>query len=730
MYKFKNKIAVVTGGSRGIGRAVVCELAKRGCKVAIIARASEQLSEIGNTLSKQGHDVCIYPCDLSDDAQIQHLIETLINDYSRIDVLINCAGVGKLGPITAYQPQDIKAPLMVPLLCAMLLSKGLLPVMLNRNDGRIINIITPASYFDLPYMAPYTASRTGLLSFSRSLDEEVRDQGVRVRTVCPAWVETEYLNNNASDGDWFPKVANYFPVITAEQSADYVIDAITGSKQEIKPAFLLKLFTLSYRWFPRLSVNTFKIFKLYRPLALNSVKKNVPGAAQWTNWEESIDLKAQKIAFPKSIEQVQSVVTDHDHYPSPVRAAGSRHTTTHCGVADNGTLMVMRGMDRILEIDVENNLVTVQAGALYIDVAKALRKHGLQFYVNVEIGNLTMGSAASTGTKDASMPNEYGQVCSYCTAVKMVMADGSINIIDEQQSELLSAVRSSYGLLGIIVETTFKVKPITAMSVRHQSYTLDEFEQALPELKKAGESIMYYLFPFQNKLTVEFRRYTNDKPKRFNHWLWRLRNLCWKTIAPTFCTLATRHVNNKTIRYFLIDNFYKIVSFVVCTVLKSPVTLATDQIIRYPEHKNIAKYTFSIWAFPEQHIMPTMRAYYQFCQDYYRENGFRCDMLNVGYRIEADQNPIFSYSYEGDVMTLDPVTTGSPGWDDFLKAYNEFCSCHNGVPLFNQSKWLTRNQVQKAFAGRIGQFWNNKIKLDNKNRFLNNYFNQLFSPDY
>jgi len=216
--------------------------------------------------------------------------------------------------------------------------------------------------------------------------------------------------------------------------------------------------------------------------------------------------------------------------------------------------------------------------------------------------------------------------------------------------------------------------------------------------------------------------------QKTNSWLWTIRNLCWKTIAPIWGCLATRYIANKRIRYFLIDTFYKFVSIVVCKLLKSPATVATDQIIRYPEHKNISKYTFSIWAFPEDKIMPIMRAYYQFCQDYYRDHGFRCDMLNVGYRIKADQNPIFSYSFDGNVMTLDPVTTGAPGWDGFLVAYNEFCSSHNGVPLFNQSKWLTRIQVQKAFTKRIAEFWSIRTEFDEDERFLNHYFRELFEP--
>jgi hypothetical protein len=90
-------------------------------------------------------------------------------------------------------------------------------------------------------------------------------------------------------------------------------------------------------------------------------------------------------------------------YPSPVRAIGSNHSTARCGVADEGTVIKMK-MNRVLIIS--EDTVTAEAGALYIDVAEVLKKHGLQFFVNTEIGNLSIGSAACAGTKNASMPDE------------------------------------------------------------------------------------------------------------------------------------------------------------------------------------------------------------------------------------------------------------------------------------------------------------------------------------
>ena len=729
-YDYASKVAVITGASRGIGRAIVEALCRKGCQVVGVARPSDELDDLSRRLSAAGFRFIKNECDLSDAAATRRLINIIRSQYTQIDILVNCAGVGKFGPLKSLSGAEVRAPLEVPLLAAVSLTHGLLPSMRNRYTSRIINVIAPAAYFELPYMSAYTASRSGLLSFSRALDRELRSSGVRVRTVCPAWVDTAYIERNQTDGNWLPAVSRYFPTVSADRAAQFVIAAISGNRNEIKPSILLRACSLSYRWFPRLSVGFFKALGLYHPPALKFTKKNRRGSEKWTNWEESIDLHPARVAFPRSASEVAAILARPQQYPSPVRAAGSRHTTTHCGVADKGTLMVMRKMDKIVEINTAQQTVTVEAGAIYIDVAQALKKQGYQFYVNVEIGNLTMGSAASTGTKDASMPNEFGQVCSYCVGVKMVLADGTIREVGESEPELLRAVRSSYGLLGVIVETTFKIKPLLPMSVRHKTYTLDEFERALPDLKQQGESMMYYLFPFQDVLTVEFRKYLKRNNRPFNRWLWPLRNVFWKTIAPTWGYMVTRFVSNQRAHGNLLDGCYWVIRLLLNTILRSRQTLATDQIIRYPEHKNFAKYTFSIWAFPEQEIMPTMRAYYAFCKDQYRKYGFRCDMLNVGYRIAEDQNPLFSYSFDGPVMTLDPVTTGSAGWDAFLKDYNAFCSAHNGVPLFNQSKWLEREQVQKAFGNRISSFWKTRCKLDPNDRLLNGYFRELFEPDH
>ena len=118
----------------------------------------------------------------------------------------------------------------------------------------------------------------------------------------------------------------------------------------------------------------------------------------------------------------------------------------------------------------------------------------------------------------------------------------------------------------------------------------------------------------------------------------------------------------------MIDNFCALWRFKLTHLIRSNYTIATDQIIRYPAVSDNSQYTFSLWAFPEERYPTVLTEYFQFCRDYYQQNGYRTNMLNVGYRIVKDQQSLLSYSYDGNVMTVDPVSTANPGWKAFLVA--------------------------------------------------------------
>jgi FAD/FMN-containing dehydrogenase len=445
------------------------------------------------------------------------------------------------------------------------------------------------------------------------------------------------------------------------------------------------------------------------------------------NWFGDIKTYPKVVVQAQSVEELVGILKESEKYPSPVRAIGSNHSTARCGVADGGTLVKMK-MNRILRIS--ENTVTAEAGALYIDVAKELEKHGLQFYVNTEIGNLTIGSAACAGTKNASMPEPlagsygWGQVGSYVTSVKMVLPSGELMTVNENEDDRLKSIRSSYGTFGVIYEATFRVRPIEPMAVYYQTFRLEEFVEKFTELKNRHESMMLFLFPLANRITVEFRKYNPGARGRPNRLVWKIRNFMWKTLGPLFCHEIAK-IPFPALRDRILDNFNAVLRFTLVHILRSDNTVATDQIIRYPEVSGPSRYTFSLWAFPEQSYPRVLAEYFRFCRDYHKRHAYRPNMPDVGYRIAHDAQSLLSYSFEGPVVTIDPVSTRNQGWDDFLQAYNEFCSERGGIPLLNQTYGVTRLQAEKAFKDRLGKFAENRKAYDPNDRLLNDYFRDL-----
>ncbi len=444
-----------------------------------------------------------------------------------------------------------------------------------------------------------------------------------------------------------------------------------------------------------------------------------------TNWFGDLVSHPQVLVEAHSVEDIVAVMKDPARYPSPVRAVGSNHSTERCGVLEGGTLIKMSGMNRVLNMT--SDTVTVEAGAIYIDIADELEKHGLQFYVNTEIGSLSVGSAACAGTKDASMPGEVGQVGSYVTNIKMVLASGELLEVTEDQADLMRKVRSSYGTFGIVYEVTFRVRPIQPLAVYHETFTLEDFVAKLPELKARNQSMMFYIFPFDNLITVEFRRYNPSATGSPNRHIWQLRNYLWKSAGPLLCYEVERDIGVPAIRYKVIDEFNAVWRFKLTNLVSSDNTIAADQIIRYPTVSDNSRYTFSLWAYPEERYGQVLTETFQFSRDYYEKKGYRNNMLHVGYRIAQDQNSLLSYSWDGPVATVDPVSTGNPGWKEYLQAYNEFSSERGGLPLFNQTWGVTPAQARKAFGDRLKTFAEARQSFDPGSRLLNAYFRDLLA---
>lgn len=444
-----------------------------------------------------------------------------------------------------------------------------------------------------------------------------------------------------------------------------------------------------------------------------------------TNWEGGVTYRPSVVLRPKSIEEIAAAVADVARYPSPVRAVGKLHSPAPCSADVGGTMIDMTGMTRIIEIG--EDFVTAEAGALYIDAAEELARHGKQFHINTEIGNITLGAAACAATKDSSLisSSRWGQVSSFVSAVKIVKPDGQIASYNEiDDAEEMRLLRSSYGLLGVIVEVTLKTKPLTAIYARHRVYTIEQFRTAVPEMIAQGNAVMMYIYPFSNRVLVEERRELPGIAPRSSGGWW-LRNAFWRKLGPMFTMLIARAAPNRDIEYRIRNVYDFLISRWTCFFVGGKATMPHRQIIRHVDKPGPYKFVFSMWSFDEDKFFDTLDAYVGFCHDYWRRTGYRCDLPAVGYRMVADDNALLSFTHDASAMSIDPVSTGGPGWDEFLEAFNEFSSKHDGHPLLNQTKHLTAEQVAKAFGPRWSEFARARRVRDPGDRLLSGYFANL-----
>jgi hypothetical protein len=290
----------------------------------------------------------------------------------------------------------------------------------------------------------------------------------------------------------------------------------------------------------------------------------------------------------------------------------------------------------------------------------------------------------------------------------------------------MQKVRSSYGTFGIVYEVTFRVRAIQPLAVHHETFNIQDFATKFPALLARGESLMFYLFPYDKFVTVEFRHYNPGASGSPNRTIWPLRNYLWGTAGPAVCKQISADIDNADIRNGVLSSFNALWRLKLENLIQSDNTIATDQIIRYPPDSN-SKYTFSFWAFAEETYPVVLTDFFQFAQKYLDTTGYRINMLCVGYRVAKDQSSLLSYSSNGNMITIDPVSTANPGWTDFLGVYNQFSSDHGGVPLMNQTFGLSRAMVQKALGDRLLTFAQARQTFDPGGRLLNDYFRDLLA---
>ncbi|MDD1512707.1 3-ketoacyl-ACP reductase [Priestia megaterium] len=198
----KGKVALITGAGKGIGRSTAIELAKEGVNIGLIARTEVDLKAVASELEAFDVQVAYTTADVSSMEEVNAAVEHLHTKLGATDILINNAGIGKFGSFLELDPAEWKQIIDVNLMGVYYVTRAVLPQLIEKNGGDIINISSTAGQKGAPVTSAYSASKFGVLGLTESLALEVRKHNIRVTALTPSTVATELAyKENLTDGN-------------------------------------------------------------------------------------------------------------------------------------------------------------------------------------------------------------------------------------------------------------------------------------------------------------------------------------------------------------------------------------------------------------------------------------------------------------------------------------------------------------------------------------------------
>jgi len=183
--------ALVTGASRGIGKAIALALGKAGAKVACIARNEEKLKATADEIIAAGGEATIYACDVTDSAAVEKLFEKVLEDWEKIDILVNNAGITRDTLIPRMTDEDWDDVITTNLRSVFLFTRAGILAMMRKRYGRIINISSVSGLMGNPGQANYSASKAGIIGLTQTVAREIAGRKVTVNSICPGFIATE-----------------------------------------------------------------------------------------------------------------------------------------------------------------------------------------------------------------------------------------------------------------------------------------------------------------------------------------------------------------------------------------------------------------------------------------------------------------------------------------------------------------------------------------------------------
>lgn len=268
-YSFNEKVAIVTGGSRGLGLLIARELHRNRARLVLVAR---DLQELARAKADLGGDALTIPCDLTDLDQVRSAIQQTAQHFGKIDILVNNAGIIEVGPLQHMQTKDFERSMQLHFRAPLELIQQVIPHMRKQGGGRIVNIASIGGKIAVPHMAPYTASKFALVGLSDAFRSELARENILVTTVTPGLMRTgseihaKFKGDRAAEEKAFSG-ASKMPLasISAERAARKIVAACARGKPALVMPLPARLLIWANGIFPNLTARVLSLINHLLP---------------------------------------------------------------------------------------------------------------------------------------------------------------------------------------------------------------------------------------------------------------------------------------------------------------------------------------------------------------------------------------------------------------------------------------------------------------------------------
>jgi NAD(P)-dependent dehydrogenase (short-subunit alcohol dehydrogenase family) len=305
----EGRVALITGGSRGLGLVLARELVARGAKVAICARTEADVRNAAAELRERGGDVLAVVCDVRDREQVESFVAKAIDFWGRVDCLFNVAGVIQVGPLDAMTIDDFREAMDVHFWGPLYSTLAVLPSMRAQGFGRVVNVSSIGGKIAAPHLIPYAASKYALVGLSYGLRTELARENILVTTACPSLMRTGSPRNAFFKGKhreeyaWF-SIGDSLPLVSvsAEQAAQQILRACQQGDVEVIVTNPLNPLVYLPQYFPQLSAELASVVHCLLPEMGGIGQNRARGYESQSRWSPSLLTRLTDLAARRNNE--------------------------------------------------------------------------------------------------------------------------------------------------------------------------------------------------------------------------------------------------------------------------------------------------------------------------------------------------------------------------------------------------------------------------------------------